>query len=164
MQSSAKDYTWDATALPSNQTSSFGEEREFVASDWNPLRRQPLTQLSIRGAPSGGTLTTAFSHSIEPWKGGNLFNFAHFLKEISSFFTRGFFRNRRPAEKERTSRGIFKTGLSLQAAEEFLSGRQKCQGTTSVVPQVQWNQCGLQPLRVAFLKSFPISYPFPQPL
>jgi len=45
-------------------------------------------------------------------------------------------------------------------AAKNLLGRQQCQGATSVVPQAQWNQRGLQPRRVPFLKSLPISYLF----
>jgi hypothetical protein len=40
---------------------------------------------------------------------------------------------------------------ALQAAEKLNARGKKCQGTTSVVPQIAENKGGLQPLRDAFI-------------
>jgi len=42
-------------------------------------------------------------------------------------------------------------GMTSQLAEKLNGRGKKCQGTTSVVPQVPQNQRGLQPLRDGFL-------------
>jgi hypothetical protein len=48
---------------------------------------EPLFQLSIHTTHIGGTHNAALCHRIAPKKGGNLFNFAHFFRKISSLGT-----------------------------------------------------------------------------
>jgi hypothetical protein len=48
-------------------------------------------------------------------------------------------------------------GTTLRVAEKLHSDGRSYQGTTSVVPQLLQNQCGLQPLRYAFLTAPKIS-------
>jgi hypothetical protein len=53
---------------------------------------------------------------------------------------------------------------ALQAAEKLNGRGTKCQGTTSVVPQMPQNKCGLQPLRDVLFQFHSKSGVFPQPV